>query len=112
MTPEKSAELELAAIIIATRRFFEKSYLDNLSFRHLLRLSGNYEKWKDSKEFESISALHCTDWAEMGTDIEMLVKETCLEMLDIVDRRLLIRKPDTVPAAKPVENTGFFGWLR
>lgn len=109
MTPGKSAELLQAALVIGTRKFIGKRYLDILAFKDLLKLANTYSNWKDSKELESISALHCVDWTAMGADTEVLVKDSCLEMLGIVDKTIVI--PNNPDESVPV-GTGFFRWLR
>jgi hypothetical protein len=66
------------------------------------------------KDYSALRAVHCVDWADMGTELTRLTREKCLELLGLPPQTVEMLQPErrSEPASEPAKRLSLAWWKR
>lgn len=98
------SELEARTVAVATKNMLSGSRFSICDLDKLMQITGHTDK-KGSREYNSLSALHCIAWADMGPELASMVREECLQILQLPEAAIDVEfeevKPSAGAASKP-----------
>jgi len=75
-------EFHQRSAAVALVNLFSKTHFDICALQSIAKVLGKEARCA-GRDFDALRAVHCVDWADMGTDLARMVKEKTLEVLEL-----------------------------
>lgn len=93
-------EFQQRAVVAALEKLFTGIYFDVTTLRKIADLTGAQLRGKD---FEALEAMHCVHYSKMDKELQLQVREKCLELLGLPPQTIDLKQEDqpSEPPKKP-----------
>lgn len=75
-------EFHQRSAAVALVKMFASGHFDICTLDAIARTLGKQARCA-GRDYDALRAVHCIDWADMGRDLERMVKEKTLEILEL-----------------------------
>lgn len=99
MNSTPTTDFQAAAASAALVRMFTEKYFNICKLDAIAATIGRKQHLA-GRDYEALRALHCMDWADMGTDLAHQTRAVCCQILGIPESHAGVTEP---PAAHPMK---------
>jgi hypothetical protein len=104
-------EFQQRAAAVATMKMLGQKHFSICDLDAIAKTIGR-ESFLAGRDYAALRAVHCVDWADMGPELALMVREKCLDMLGLPPQTIEVLTPEKQrePAQEPAKRLRLAFW--